>query len=131
VNAADLLSAAVVLLDEELEDTAAVWPRGCAVLTRQAIEVSRRAYWDATVPAMNGATAKEQWLALPAYLGRNPGVGAAEYAWAALSEACHQRAYEVGLTEAELRAHVQTADAFRILIGQALQRRAAPAELPS
>jgi hypothetical protein len=79
---------------------------------------------------MKEATAKEQWLALPAYLGRDPAVAAAEYAWSALSEACHQRAYEVGLTEAELRAHVHTADAFRKLVGQALQTRALRAESP-
>lgn len=61
--------------------------------------------------------------AAPAYLGRDPAAPAAEYASSALSEACHHRAYEVGLTEAELRAHLRTADSFRVLVGGALAAR--------
>lgn len=99
----DLLRAAQALLDEPVDDTATTWPSGAAVLIRQAIEDTLDVFWARRATQMQRATMKEQWLALPAYLGRDPVVGRAEYAWAALSEACHQRGYDVGLTEGELR----------------------------
>jgi hypothetical protein len=121
----DLLRAAQDLLADPDPDTSSVWPRGVAILTRQAIEAPVDAYWRMTVPAMQDATATEQWLALPCYLGRDPTIPAAEYSWSALSEACHQRAYDVGLTEAELRTHIEAADALRALVAAAITARAA------
>jgi hypothetical protein len=126
VNVVELLRAALALLDDPIEDTATVWPLGAAVLTRQAIEATVDAFWAKTVPAMQHATTTEKWLALPAYLGRMPQLRAAEYAWSALSEACHHRGYDVGLTEPELRAHVRAADAFRIAVGARLEARTKP-----
>lgn len=123
MNVSDLLRAALAMLDDPTEDTATVWPRGAAVLTRQAIEQTVEVFWAAKVKAMNDATMKQQWLALPSYLGRDPRVPAAEYSWRVLSDACHQRAYEVGLTEVELRAHVRAADGFRQAVGGALTAR--------
>ncbi len=124
MKVAAVLRCAHVMLDQPEPDTATVWPRGAAVLTRQAIETTLDAYWQHTSAQMRFANWTEKWLAAPAYLGRDPVVPAAEYAWSALSEACHHRAYEVGLTEAELRAHLRTADAFRELVGGALAARA-------
>ena len=49
---------------------------------------------------------RDRWVCLPAYLGDRPEARAADFAWTALSEACHHRAYEVGLTQDELRAHL-------------------------
>ena len=112
MKVAGLLEAAGGLLDEPEPATVSVWPRGAAVLMRQAIEATLDGYWTAVAGQMRFATLHQQWLALPAYLGRTPVVPAAEYAWASLSEACHQRAYDVGLTEAELRAHIAAARAF-------------------
>lgn len=120
MNVAELLRAALTLLDEPVQDTATVWPLGAAVLTRQAIETTADTFWTKTVPAMRHATRTEQWLALPSYLGRMPELRAAEYAWSALSEACHHREYDVGLTEPELRAHLRAADAFRLAVGTKL-----------
>ena len=125
MNVVELLRAALALLDDPVEDTATVWPLGAATLTRQAIEATADAFWAKTVPAMQYATQKEQWLALPSYLGRMPELRAAEYAWSALSEACHHREYDVGLTEPELRAHLRAADAFRTAVGDRLAARAA------
>jgi hypothetical protein len=124
VNVLELLRAALALLDEPVEDTATVWPLGAAVLTRQAIEATADAFWAKTVPAMQHATRREQWLALPSYLGRMPELRAAEYAWSALSDACHHREYDVGLTEPELRAHLRAADDFRTAVGAKIQARA-------
>ncbi len=130
MKVAELLSAAGVLLDEPVAETATVWPLGAAVLTRQAIEATVDVYWDRTVKAMRYTLRKEQWLALPAYLGRAPELPAAEYAWSALSEACHHRDYDVGLTEAELRDHLGAARAFAQVVAAKLagSRPAAPAE---
>ena len=111
-----MLAAAGALLDEPVEDTATVWPLGAAVLTRQAIETTVDIFWNTTEKSMREAPRKQQWLALPAYLGRAPELPAAEYAWSALSEACHHRDYDVGLTEAELRGHLVTARAFAVLV---------------
>lgn len=70
---------------------------------------------------MCDANATERWLALPSYLGRSPIIATAEYSWSVLSGATHQRGYDVGLTEAELRAHVVAAHEFRKLVGEKLQ----------
>ena len=123
MNVVELLRAALALLDEPAEDTATVWPLGAAVLIRQAVEATIDAFWAMTVPAMQNASTREKWLALPSYLGRMPELPAAEYAWSALSEACHHRAYDVGLTEPELRAHLRAADAFRGAVGAKLDAR--------
>jgi hypothetical protein len=123
VNVIELLRAALALLDDAVQDTATVWPLGAAVLTRQAIEATTDAFWAQTVPAMRGASATEQWLAMASYLGEMPELRAAEYAWSALSEACHHREYDVGLTEPELRAHLRAADAFRVAVGEKLAAR--------
>lgn len=116
----DLLRAALALLDVPEPDTDTVWPRAAAVLIRQAIEATLDAYWKTRLPAMRYASVAEQWLALPAYLGHAPAIPAAEYAWSALSEACHHRAYDVGLTETELRGHLRAADDLRRLVAEAM-----------
>ena len=121
MKVAEMLAAAGALLDEPIEDTETVWPLGAAVLTRQAIETTVDIYWSSTVKAMLDASRKEQWLALPAYLGRAPELPAAEYAWSALSDACHHRDYDVGLTEAELRDHLSTARAFAKVVAAKLK----------
>lgn len=125
MKVAGLLQAAASLLDDPDPATVSVWPRGAAVLMRQAIETTLDGYWTAVAGDMRHATTHQQWLALPAYLGRSPVVPAAEYAWSSLSEACHQRAYDVGLTEAELRSHLASATAFYRLVADAVLARAA------
>lgn len=131
MNVPALLRAALALLDDPVEDTATVWPLGAAVLTRQAIEATVDVFWAKTVPEMRDATGREQWLALPSYLGRMPELPAAEYAWSALSEACHHREYDIGLTEPELRAHVHAADSFRRAVGAKLAARAMDRAVPA
>ncbi len=117
-----MLAAASSLLDDPIEDTVTVWPLGAAVLTRQAIETTVDVFWTAKAKTMLEAPRKHQWLALPSYFGRAPELPAAEYAWSALSEACHHRDYDVGLTEAELRQHLATARAFAKAVAATLPR---------
>ena len=117
----ELLAAATALLDDPAEDTETVWPLGAAVLIRQAIEATVADVWQRVAPAMRQASWAEQFASLPAYLGRAPELAAADHAWAALSSACHQRGYDVGLTHGELRAHHATALAFARLVGERLE----------
>lgn len=118
MNVEALLTAAQALLDEPTEATETVWPLGAAALIRQAVEASVDAYWQARLPDMRWATQRQQWLALPAYLGRRPELASAEWAWSALSEACHHRDYDVGLTVEELRGHLLAARAFWRLVSE-------------
>lgn len=80
---------------------------------------------------MKQANWTEKWLALPAYLGRTPEIPEAHYAWSALSEACHHRGYDIGLTEAELRAHASAAEGFRRLVAASLKAAAVKAAAAS
>lgn len=117
-----MLSAARVLLDEPVEELAGSWPRGAAVLTRQAIEATVSYYWQRTVPDMQWATSADRWSALPTYLGDDHSIAEAHYAWSALSEVCHHRGYDLGLTETELRRHLDAASAFARLVAKRLER---------
>jgi len=63
---------------------------------------------------------RDRWVCLPAFLGDRPQARAADFAWSALSNACHHRAYDVGLTQDELRAHLQTARDFLTTVRQAI-----------
>lgn len=127
MNQSEMLGAADAMLDDGVPDTTAIWPRSAAVLTRAAIEATCDIYWRRKSPPMARATMRQQWLALPCFLGRDPTVAQAEYAWAVLSSACHQRAYDVGLTEAELRAHIHTAGRFFRLVSTRITPREAAA----
>lgn len=108
----ELLQTAATLLEDPVEDTATVWPLGAAVLVRQAIEATLAFFWELKGADMSTAPFTEQWLALPSYIGTAPEAAAADYAWHALSQACHHRDYDVGLTQDELRGHLSTARAF-------------------
>ncbi|UGS36459.1 hypothetical protein [Capillimicrobium parvum] len=119
----DLLLAALKLLDQPIEDAEGTWPHAAAVLTRQAIEETMSRWWKHVEPDMNAANWNEKWLALPSYLGRSPVVGEAHYAWSVLSDACHHRAYEIGLTEAELRSLLIKANDFARLVSDRLANR--------
>ncbi|MBA2348939.1 MAG: hypothetical protein H0V81_11655 [Solirubrobacterales bacterium] len=120
MNVEALLAAAQALLDEPTEATETVWPIGAAALIRQAVEATVDDYWQARLPDMRWTTQRRKWLALPAYLGRRPELAAAEWTWSALSEACHHRDYDVGLTVEELRGHLLAAAAFRQLVSEQL-----------
>jgi hypothetical protein len=123
MNVNDLLRAALRLLDEPIEAAEGTWPHAAAVLTRQAIEATVSLWWKQVEPEMNAANWTEKWLALPSYLGRSPVVGHAHYAWSVLSDACHHRAYEIGLTEAELRSLLIKANDFARLVSDRLASR--------
>lgn len=121
LTAAGVLDAAELALDERDPDTAGAWPHAAAALIRQALELALEIFWRRRAPGMLDATMRDRWLCLPAYLGRRPEAQAAELAWTTLSEACHHRAYDVGLTEDELRAHLRTGREFLRAVSAALR----------
>jgi hypothetical protein len=118
---AGLLAEAERQLDEHDPESAGGWPHAAAVLVRQSLETTLDVYWRRRAPAMLDASFRDRWLCLPAFLGERPAARPAHFAWTALSEACHHRAYDVGLTQDELRGHIATARAFLETVGAALR----------
>jgi hypothetical protein len=109
-------------LDEHDPETAGVWPHAAAVLIRQSIESTLNAFWRVRSPAMVEESFTDRWACLPAFLGERRAARHADHAWTALSDACHHRAYDVGLTVEELRGHALTAREFLAAVGEALRR---------
>ena len=123
LSVAGILDAAERALDEHDPVTAGAWPHAAAALIRQAIELTLEAFWRRRASGMLEASLRDRWLCLPSFLGERPSARAAELAWGALSEACHHRAYDVGLTADELRAHAATSRDFLLTVGAALREK--------
>ena len=105
----ELLPAADELLATPLDSMAGRWPRAVALLTRQAIEGILFDLWRTVSPGVEAAPMRAQLLVLRQSIA--PAVAAeTEYAWAALSQACHQHPYELVPTAEELGAWVNAAD---------------------
>ena len=107
-------------LDEFDPATSGTWPHAAAVLIRQSLESTLNGFWITKAPGMQDTNWRDRWQCLPAYLGERPQARAADFAWTALSQACHHRAYEVGLTQDELRGHLTTAREFLHAVREAL-----------
>ena len=106
-----LLGAARDLLQRPDQSTAGIWPRATALLTRQALEASLDDLWRRRAPALERCSARAQLLALPVYLRREDDLAErVSYAWAGLSRACHQHAYELPPTADELAAWIATVE---------------------
>ena len=107
-------------LDEFDPATSGTWPHAAAVLIRQSLESTLNGFWITKASGMQDTNWRDRWQCLPAYLGDRPQARAADFAWTALSQACHHRAYEVGLTQDELRGHLTTAREFLHAVREAL-----------
>jgi hypothetical protein len=120
------LSVTAVLDEAEREldtfdpQTSGAWPHAAAVLIRQCLESTLDVFWRRKAPGMLEASCSDRWICLPAYLGERSQARAADFAWTSLSAACHHRAYDVGLTQDELRAHLATARAILKTVADAL-----------
>ncbi|GAA1601944.1 hypothetical protein GCM10009679_01990 [Saccharothrix algeriensis] len=77
------------------------WHRGCACLTRIALEEGLRSYWSRVAPSVASSPMRHQLLALPAFAGDEP-ARTARTAWYGLSRAMHHHTYELAPTAAEL-----------------------------
>ncbi len=120
MTVAAVLDEAERQLDEFDPQTTGTWPHASAVLIRQSLESTLNGFWINRSPGMQDTNWRDRWQCLAAYLGDKPEARAADFAWTALSQACHHRAYEVGLTADELRGHLLTARAFLDAVREAL-----------
>ena len=106
-----LLAAARDLLQRPDPNTAGIWPRATALLIRQALESALDDLWRRHAPGLERCSGRAQLLCLPAYLHSDDGLAErVSYAWAGLSRACHQHAYELPPTAAEITAWADTVD---------------------
>src|SRR4051794_1205876 len=91
-------------LDALAPHTSAPWPHAAAAPIRQRLEPTLDVFWSTRAPGMlENVTKRDKWVCLPAFLGDKPEGREADFAWSALSNACHHRAYDVGLAQDELR----------------------------
>jgi hypothetical protein len=120
LSVAAVLDEAQRQLDEFDPQTSGAWPHAAAALIRQCLEHTLDFFWRTKAPGMLETSARDRWVCLPAYLGDKPEAREADFAWTALSNACHHRAYEVGLTQDELRTHLTTARTFLTTVARAV-----------
>lgn len=95
--------------------TAGIWPRAGALLARQALETALDDYWRRHAPGLERCSMRAQLLCLQSYLRGDDADDLAQrtaYAWIRLSRACHQHAYELPPTAAELAAWIEIVDQF-------------------
>jgi hypothetical protein len=119
----ELLEAADDLLVRPPNPMVGRWPRAVALLTRQAIEGSLFALWRAIHPGVEAAPMRAQLLVLRHEV--TPNLAAeAEYAWSALSRACHHHPYELVPTAEELGQWFEAADNLDAEVCRRLEVRA-------
>lgn len=124
-DARTLLSFADELLSTPSEAWASRWPRAVALLTRQALERSMDELWAVKAPPMLGASARAKLLCLRSWVAPEL-AGRASYTWSALSQACHQHAYELAPTASELDGWLKTADEFERTIRARIESKPLP-----
>ena len=79
----------------------ALWPRAVALLARQALELAVSEALARRAPGAERASARARMLCLPSYVSTATAHDA-YFLWGTLSRACHQHAYELAPTAAEL-----------------------------
>jgi hypothetical protein len=104
---AELLGAARELMDRPDPVTVGLWPRAAALLGRQALEAALDDLWRRKRLDLAACPGRIQLLCLPTDLGDPALAVRAAHAWAALSHACHHRAYELAPTATELTGWLQ------------------------
>ena len=77
------------------------WPRATALLARQALETRIDEVYAEREPSLVGVSARAKLLCLPRYVDADV-AHEASYVWSALSNACHEHAYELPPTTEEL-----------------------------
>jgi hypothetical protein len=111
VSEAALLTTARDLIERADLMTAGIWPRATALLARQVLESALDDLWRRRAPGLELCSARAQLLCLPAYLhGDEDLAERVAYAWAGLSRACHQHAYDLAPTASELVGWIETVE---------------------
>ncbi len=104
-----MLSSADELLSTPTDTWASRWPRAVALLTRQALERSMDELWAVKAPTMIRASARTKILCLRQWVQPDL-AGRTAYTWSALSQACHEHAYDLAPTTSELSGWIDTVD---------------------
>ncbi len=116
-----LLNLARSIIGDPRPDLIGTWPRASALLGRQALEIALDQFWAAVAPGVEKASARAQLICLPRYaeveLARR-----VQFAWHALSAACHHHAYELPPVVEEL---IGWLDDVESLVNE-VQRRGMP-----
>ena len=100
------------LLDRATPETAGVWPRAAALLSRQALEMAVDDYWSSHRIPLEPCPTRQQLVCLREYLGDDDLAGRLHHAWNALSQACHQHPYELAPTVGELKDWIRVVEGF-------------------
>lgn len=109
---AEILERAIGLLHHPTAETAGLWPRATAVLTRQALEVGLHEALSAKILGIQDAPVRVQLLCLQSYLEDSDTAHEVNLAWWALSQACHHLSYELPPTAPELEALIDVVRRF-------------------
>ena len=104
-----LLSAADDLLADPPAALAGRWPLAVAILCRQALETAMEQLYLSRAPGLNHASFHAQLLCLRQFVDRDL-AARVDDTWGALSNACHQHAYELSPTAGELGRWFETAE---------------------
>jgi len=113
-DARELLAYARTLLGGVGTGAEGMWPRACALLTRQALENALACYWTRRATAkLARATARSQLICL-SMLADPDMAGSVVMAWIELSNACHLHAYELAPTAGELRRWIEAVGSFAV-----------------
>jgi len=107
-----LIAAALGLLRRPDPGTAGLWPRGAALLARQALERTLEELWHLRAPGLERCSVRAQLLCLPEYLRRGDLAERVSYAWTGLSRACHHHVYELPPIANELAIWIETVEDF-------------------
>jgi hypothetical protein len=109
---AEILERAIGLLHHPTAETAGLWPRATAVLTRQALEVGLHEALSEKILGIQNAPVRVQLLCLQSYLEDTDTAHEVNLAWWALSQACHHLSYELPPTATELEALIDVVRRF-------------------
>ncbi|MBO4210528.1 hypothetical protein [Micromonospora echinofusca] len=99
----ELLDHAAALMVQPSPSMRRCWQRGCACLTRLALEQGLDLYWQQVAPTVAHCPMRHQLLVLPAFAGPEA-ARIARTAWHGLSRAMHHHSYELAPVVAELRS---------------------------
>lgn len=100
------------LLKRADPETAGIWPRAAALLTRQALEEAVDQYWVERQMPLDSLPTSVQLVCMRMITSEAGLPARAHEVWGALSRACHHHPYELAPTVGELTAWMQVVDEF-------------------
>lgn len=112
MNPTELAHAARALVDTTDTSPRALWARSAALLARQSLEMRLAEVLRTHAPGAQAANFRAQLVCLKGLFPGRLLPQQVAYTWAALSRATHHFAYELAPTAEELKAWLETVEAF-------------------